>query len=151
MIGGYILSIAGIVLLSAVISVIAPGGKMGKFVKGMTRLFIFVVLVAPFVKLVRDPEALLPSAEIGVDRGYLSVYTDMLSRADEREIAALLRAEFGVEAEVSVSRSFDDLSYEKIIVRIFDLGINGDEAHIDILSAIGERLEKIYGCKAEVS
>lgn len=148
---GYILSIAGVILISAVISVIAPGGKMGKFVKGMTRLFIFVVLITPFVKFAKDPQTFFSDSEVGMDGDYLAVYTAMLSRADEKEISSLLAQEYGVEAEISVSRSFDDFSYKKITVRITDFGINGEESHIDILSAIKERLEKSYGCAAEVS
>ena len=34
----YILSIAGVVLLSAVITIIAPSGKMGKFLRGAVKL-----------------------------------------------------------------------------------------------------------------
>ncbi len=148
---GYILSVAGVILISAVISVIAPSGKMGKFVKSMTRLFIFVVLIAPFVRFAKDPEAFLPSAQFDTDEHYLATYSDMLSRSDEREIAAMLEGEYGVTADIEVTRALDDFSYEKIIVKVTDFGINGDEAHIDILSAIEERLKTSYGCSAEVS
>ena len=40
----YILSIAGVVLLAAVITIIAPGGKMGKFLKGAVKLVILFVM-----------------------------------------------------------------------------------------------------------
>ena len=92
---GYILSVAGVILISAVISVIAPSGQMGKFVKSMTRLFIFVVLIAPFVRFAKDPEAFLPSAQFDTDEHYLATYSDMLSRSDEREIAAMLELPTG--------------------------------------------------------
>ena len=148
---GYILSIAGVILISAVVAVISPGGKMGKFVKNMTRLFIFVVLITPFVRFAKDPEAFFPATEIAADDGFLRDYAEMLSRKDGEEIALWIKEEFGVGAEAEVSRSFDDFSYEKIVVRVTDFGINGAESHIDILSAIRERLEKTYGCRAEVT
>ena len=148
---GYVLSIAGIVLISAVISIIAPSGRMGKFVKGMTRLFIFVVLITPFVRFARDPKTLLPSAELDTDESYLAAYSKLLSREDVEEVGCLLKSRFGVEAEVEVSRSFDDFSYEKIIVHVTDFGINGEETHIDILSAIGREIGERYGCKTEVT
>lgn len=147
---GYVLSIAGAILISAVISIIAPGGKMGKFVKGMTRLFIVVVLVTPFIRFAKDPQASLPSAEIGTDEGYLRTYTDMLSRSDEREIAAWLEEEWGISAKIAVSRSGEDFSYQKIAVTITDFGINGKESHIDIVSAVRQGLSERYGCEAEV-
>ena len=147
---GYILSIAGAILISAVITIISPGGKMGKFVKSMSRLFIFVVLITPFVKFIKEPEV-FTTAEIASDDGFLRDYAAMLSRKDSEEIVSWIKAEYGATAEAEVSRSFDDFSYEKIIVRVTDFGINGTESHIDILSAIGERLERMYGCSAEVS
>ncbi len=146
----YILSIAGVILISAVVAIISPSGKMGKFIKGMTRLFLFVVLISPFVSLVKG-EIHLPSAEFQTDEGYLRTYSRMLARSDEEEIARWIEGEFGVVAEVSVSRSVDDFSHEKISVRVTDFGINGEESHIDILSAIGKALYERYGCTAEVS
>ncbi len=148
--GAYILSIAGVILISAVISIIAPSGKMGKFVKGMTRLFIFVVLIAPFVKLIKSPETVLSDAEIGLDEGYLSAYSSMLSRSEAETVAASLKEEYGVTAEVELLRSPENLSYEKITVCVTDFGINGEETHIDILSSIAESLYARYGCMTEV-
>ncbi len=147
---GYILSIAGVILISAVIAIIAPGGKMGKFVKSMTRLFIFVVLITPFVRFVKDPNTALPSAEIALDEGYFKTYTAMLSRSEEEEIEAMLAEEYGISAEVTVARSQEDLSYKKIAVVVTDFGINGEEGHIDILSAVKERLSARYNCDVEV-
>lgn len=147
----YVLSLAGVILISAVISVVAPAGKMGGFIKGMTRLFIFVVLISPFVRFVKNPDAFLTGAEIETDDGYLKTYSAMLSRSDEEEIAAWLKETYGVTAELNVSRSFDDFSYEKITVRVRDFGINEVETHIDILSAIGEKLHGRYGCEVEVT
>ena len=45
----YILSIAGAVLLSAVITIISPSGKMGKFIKGTSKLLILVIMLAPVI------------------------------------------------------------------------------------------------------
>ena len=41
----YVLSIAGIVLVIAAVTIISPSGKMGKFIKGAGRLFILAVMV----------------------------------------------------------------------------------------------------------
>ncbi len=147
---GYVLSIAGVILISAVISIIAPSGKMGKFVKSMSRLFIFVILITPFVRFVKNPDAVLPSSEITEDEGYLRAYTSMLCKADEEEIASWMEEEYGVKSSVFVSRSSDDFSYKKIVVSVTDFGINGEESHIDILSAAKERLFGRYGCDVEV-
>ncbi len=148
---GYILAIAGAILISAVISIIAPNGKMGKFVKGISRLFIFVVLITPFVRFAKDPENFLPTAQVGTDEDYLRTYTEMLARSDEKELSAFLEEKYGIKTEISVSRSFDDFSYEKITVLVTDFGINENQTHIDIMSAIEESIETKYACKAEVT
>lgn len=147
---GYVLSVAGVVLISAVISIIAPSGKMGKFVKSISRLFIFVVLISPFVRFAKEPETFFPSTEMREDDVFLRKYAMKLSEADEAEISAWMTEEYGVESFVLVSRSSDDFSYQKIVVRVTDFGINGEESHIDIMSAARERLLERYGCDVEV-
>ena len=147
---GYVLSVAGVVLISAVISIIASSGKMGKFVKSISRLFIFVVLISPFVRFAKEPETFFPSAEMREDDVFLRKYAMKLSEADEAEISAWMTEEYGVESSVLVSRSSDDFSYQKIVVRVTDFGINGEESHIDIMSAARERLLVRYGCDVEV-
>lgn len=147
---GYVLSVAGVILISAVISIIAPSGKMGKFVKSISRLFIFVVLISPFVRFAKDPETFFPSAELKEDDSFLKIYAMKLSEADAEEISAWMTEEYGVGTSVLVSRSSDDFSYQKIVVRVIDFGINGEESHIDIMSAAKVRLLERYGCEVEV-
>ena len=148
----YVLSIAGAVLISAIITVVAPEGKMGKFVKGMTKLLIIVVLVTPFVSWLSGGEISFASEEVGTDENYLTQCARMLSEEDERQIAARLKEEFSVTAAAQVTRRADaTFSHEKIVVKILDFGISGQGEHIDILERVQAFLEEKYGCKAEVS
>lgn len=147
----YILSIAGVILISTLVSVIAPSGKMGKFVKGISKLFLVVILISPFASWMNGEGFSFETDALGRDERYLSACTSLLSRRDEAEIAAYLSEEYGIVGDVVVSRNSDDFSYEKISVRITDFGINGEGPHIDILSKIGESLKERYGCRVEVS
>lgn len=147
----YILSIAGVVLISTVISIIVPTGKMGKFIKGMTKLFILVVLIAPFVSWAGGDKYIFTTSELGRDTEYLEYCAVLLSEEDERKITAWLKEGYGVVAEVSVLRNFDGFTHEKIKVSISDFGINEPHTHIDIVADIRARLEHDYGCSAEVS
>ena len=102
---GYILAVAGAVLLSAALSVILPGGKMGAFLKGMSRLVVFAVLAAPLVSLVTKRDGLtFQSAEIGEDSGYLTECARLLSERDEAEISSFLQEEYSLTAAASVTR-----------------------------------------------
>lgn len=148
----YVLAIAGVVLLSAVISIIAPNGKMGKFIKGAMRLAILVVLVSPFASWLGGKKISIPTASIGEDTAYLEYCAGRLSERDEEEIRAYLQEEFCVTAEAEVTRGADStFSYKKISVKISDFGILGQDERIDIMSRIKEALQTKYGCEAEVT
>lgn len=147
----YILSIAGVILISALISILAPSGRMGKFVKGMTKLFILVVLISPFAKMAGGDPLSFRTGKIGQDENFLAAYTELLCRRDEEDIARFLKEKYDASGEIVVSRKSDDFSYEKISVAVTDFGINDGESHIDILSQIEEALLDRYDCGVEVS
>ncbi|MDE6274078.1 MAG: stage III sporulation protein AF [Clostridiales bacterium] len=149
---GYILSIAGVVLLSAVVAVIAPNGKMGKFVKGTVKLIGLVILITPFVSLFRGEGFVFQSENIALDSAYIQNSVNLMSDADEREIASYLKSEYGVTAEVECERNSDSrFSVKTLRIKIVDFGIIGDGEHIDNLSSIRSDLEKRYCCEAEVT
>ena len=148
----YVLSIAGIVLVIAALTIIAPNGKMGKFIKGAGRLFIIVIMVAPFVSFFADKNnSLFETEEIVIDSGYLESCAKMLENDDEEEITAYLSEELFIRAEVKVSRSGrTGFPREKIEVKIIEMGINGQVGHIDKAEDVRKVLEERYGCEAVV-
>ncbi len=148
----YILAIAGIVLLSAVVSVIAPSGKMGKFIKGAMRLAILVVLISPFANWIGGKQLSIPTASVGEDSNYLQYCAKRLSEEDEKAIEKFLQQEFSVIAEVEVTRTPDsNFKREKISAKISDFGIIGQDEHIDMIHRIQETLQTKYGCPTEVA
>lgn len=149
----YILSIAGVVLISAIVTIIAPNGKMGKFVKGTVRLFILVVMLAPFIGWIRGREfKALESANIGEDSAYLAHCRESIEAEDTREIAAYISETFEVSAQVEVIR--EDSAYfplSKISVKVDWDGINGGDERIHIMTCIQEALTARYGAETEVA
>ena len=148
----YVLSIAGIVLVIAALTIIAPSGKMGKFIKGAGRLFIIVVMVAPFVSFFTEKDnSLFDSGEFVLDNSYLKSCAQILEDEDEKEITAYLSEQLSVTAEVKVLRSTGTgFPREKIEVKILDIGINGQGGHIDKAEDVRRALEERYGCEAVV-
>ncbi len=148
----YILSIAGAVLLSAVITVIAPGGRMGKFLRGAVNLVILVVMAAPLTALFRGEGEMLGAGSIAYDEGYLAYCAETLSAEDEAALCVFLQEEYGVTARAQVVRRAEaGFAYEKIYVEILDFGIIGQDEHIYMTEQIESALEECYGCAAEVS
>ena len=148
----YILSIAGAVLLSAVITVIAPGGRMGKFLRGAVNLVILVVMAAPLTALFRGGGGMLDAGSVAYDEGYLAYCAETLSAEDEAALCVFLQEEYGVTARAQVVRRAEaGFAYEKIYVEILDFGIIGQDEHIYMTEQIEGALEERYGCAAEVS
>lgn len=141
----YILAIAGIVLISALVAVIAPRGKMGDFLKGSTRLLLLIVMVSPLFGL--DGTA-VPEGKDGYlpDESYLAGIAERLGTRDEEELEALIRSELGISAEVDVKREISAyFPLVKITVRTGNEGINGEEERIHIVTRIKELLAPYCG------
>lgn len=149
----YVLSVAGIILIIAALSIISPSGKMGNFVKGMGKLFIIVVMTAPFVSLfTKKDESLFVSEQIQTDSDYLTHCAELLCEEDERDIEAYLSEAFSLKAEVEVFRKKDNgFPREKIEVKINDFGIFGQGGNINKTEDVQRVLEERYGCTAVVS
>ena len=148
----YILSIAGAVLLSAVITIISPSGKMGKFIKGTSKLLILVIMLAPVISIFSGKAISLESSAVGTDTGYLESCAKILEERDEESIRVYLSEEFCVQGDAQVTRSFESgFPIQTIHVKINDFGIIGQDEHIDIMRRVQAALEEKYGCSAVVS
>lgn len=149
----YILSIAGAVMLSAVVSMILPEGKMGKFVKGGLKLVVLVVLVSPFVSFFSGGSFdFSDGGKLKTDGGYLEKSVSLMADADERDVYNLIKENFGVESVVRVEYSSEEFpSRKKISVIVVNFGIYGEDEHIDIIDKITDAVESAYGCETEVS
>lgn len=148
----YILSIAGVVLICAVITVIAPHGKMGKFIKGSMRLFILVVMISPLIGWVQKGElSIATDTQIENDEGYLTHCAAILEEDDENALCEYLEKKFGVSALIEVERVKNaPFERKKIVIILSDEGINGEEGRIYMVARIQEAVEALYGCTTEV-
>lgn len=145
----YILRVAGAVILSAVLSLIVPEGKMGAFLRGICKLFLVAVLISPVLGFFSEGKFSFTSgSSTPSDEAYLLHCAEILSREDEKVIQKMVKEEFGLEAEVQVERGAD-YSYKKIFVHLPEDGITVGDEHIHIASEIKSRLVG-YGCETEV-
>lgn len=145
----YILAVAGAVLLSAALAIVAPSGKMGKFVKGMTKLVLLVVLLTPFFGIAEGKPIVFDSAPIGEDEAFLTACDKMAERDAEEGIEAMLFRTYNIGCEATAKRG-KERRFEKISVKITDFGIYGQDRHIDMIADVKKLLEEAFGCEAEV-
>lgn len=147
----YVLRIAGAVLISAVMSLIVPNGKMGKLIQGMGQLFVVLILVSPVVSFLSGGSFSFRYDDLTNDDSFIQASTELAQERDAETIETFLRETFDIQTEVIVCRIADG-SYrlEKIVVEIIDFGINKKEEHIDITTQVQSRLQQEYGCDVEV-
>ncbi len=148
----YVLCVAGAVLLAAVVTVICPSGRMGKFVRGMGKLVILAVLLSPLPSLFGKGLFRFSDASVRTDAGYLRRCADLLEQRDAPAVEAYIMDTFGAQSAASTEREAKEgFALLKITVKITNDGINGQDGHINIVTRVKEALEERYACPAEVT
>ncbi len=144
----YVLSIAGVVLITSLLSLLLPKGKLSASIRLAAKLVGLLVLIAPFVKFASGGTGFSP--ELSVD--YLSTCERLAEEGEAGRIKLLVEQDFGVTAEIAVDcMAKSPFSVKKITVTVVDFGIFGQEAHIDIMTKIKRAAIEEYGCEVIVS
>ena len=147
----YILSVAGAVILSVVVSLVLPEGRLAPLIRGAAKLITLLMLVSPLLSLLRGEAFFQNNDTAAEEERFLLSCTQLAETNAERAIGSWLEEEFGVLAESRVTFAQDgSYSAKEVTVCVTDFGIYGEEAHIDISLQIGEALEKWFGCPVEV-
>ncbi len=147
----YILSVAGAVLLSAVVSILVPDGKLGPLIRGMTKLLTLILLVSPVISLFRGTGFSFDETVYEEDASFLAAAAKRAEEREENAVESWLQTQYGIEGKADVDFNEDgSYSAKSVTVCIADFGIYEDAAHIDISLHIEEALEEQYGCEAEI-
>ena len=147
----YILSVAGAVILSVVVSLVLPESRLAPLIRGAAKLITLLMLVSPLLSLLRGEAFFQNNDTAAEEERFLLSCTQLAETNAERAIGSWLEEEFGVLAESRVTFAQDgSYSAKEVTVCVTDFGIYGEEAHIDISLQIGETLEKWFGCPVEV-
>lgn len=135
----YVLAIAGMAILTAIVSVLMPRKKFAKTIGGILKLCMILTLVAPVLGLIRQDTTFFSSeADISaVDGAYIN---NSYALAIERQ----LKKQFGVtvRAEVTFSEN-EEQTPANVQIYIEDFGMNDEEEHINIITQIAETVEKL--------
>ncbi|MDR2047011.1 MAG: stage III sporulation protein AF [Clostridiales bacterium] len=146
----WIISVAGVSVLTVLLDIILPEGQMNKYVKGVLSVVVTVVIISPAAGLLKDGldfERLFGFARnvYAVDQNYVyAVYADAYG-AEEARMKSLLSGA-GIKIE-SADIVFDPANKRKILyVNIFlrQSVIDGDSAHINISDGIKKLISEKY-------
>ena len=103
---GYILAVCGAVILSALVTILLPEGKTGKFINGMLRVFCVAVMLVPLYGMFEKFGApSLPeggSDEVALDESFMErVFSEQaLAQAEALEKSLSEDPGISVSAEI---------------------------------------------------
>ena len=152
----YILGVCGAVILSAFLLLLLPGGKLGKFIGGVLKLFCVAVILLPIPQLLRDFDiggGVASSASMNLDESFIASMFERRAREQEEELVALFAEDPGIGVAADVAWEAESYAYRVtgVSVRIEDFGIYGEDRHIFVIEQVESRLGKLFDESVEVS
>ena len=138
----WIVSIIAVVIITAIISLILPEGKTGKFIKSIFSLFIVFTIIKPMFYLKNNEfkyEDIFNQSEIELQFGFIEYVFQ--SKIDEYENNCIeILENSGVNnAFVEIIYSNDKettIKIECVLINLENSVIISDKSHIDIIKEI---------------
>lgn len=147
----YILAVCGAVILSALVTIVLPEGKTGKFIGGILRLFCLLVMLTPLLTLLQtgssgDVFAADGKTEIVLDDPFVTYMFDRRADEEEQAVQEQLAEEFGIRTAVQIGWKSVEYAYtvSKVEIAIEDFGIYGEDEHIFVIEQVRSRVSELY-------
>lgn len=142
---GYILGVCGAAILSALITILLPEGRTGKFVTGILRLFCLLVLLLPLFSLAESFSFTL-NGKAEPDRAFLEYMCEERAREEEQDFEALALEKLDAEVDVTLTAEVVEWEYvvSKVTIKIIKTGMNGEDGHIFIIERLGELSDQFF-------
>ena len=144
----YLLSVVGVVLLTVLIDLILPDGKINKYVKSVVAIVVVAVIISPVAKLVKsdfDFSNLFTNSSYQVDEVILNELTNQNLQNYQSEWESNLEklGYSGVHISIACAEKNGNQIIKYIYVDLCDLVINKNESHIDYYTKIKESVAKL--------
>lgn len=146
----WILSIAGVTILSVVVDLILPSGQTAKYIKNIFAFVMILVIISPLPALIKgnfNVNDIFESEEIVLQEDYIyQVNRDKLT-ALEKEITSSLEEKGIKNVVVTINADIFQIEMKilEVSVDLSDLVIDENSGHIDIEKAITEVVNRLVG------
>ena len=137
----WILSIAGICLLSVVIDLILPDGSMNSHIKRVFSYIIVLAVLMPFANLIKggfNLEDVFSEVEINIQDDF--IYNINQAKLDSwlKEINEAINNKKIVGVTVSISANIfeSDMIIDAVYVDLYNAVINTNDKNIDIMTEV---------------
>ncbi len=148
----YILSVCGAVLISALVTLLMPEGRSGKFIGGILRLFCLLAILAPLLAFVRsDLPDLSSSAQSAPDGAFIEYFYGRYAKEQGKMLEKTLEEEFSLSLNVQIGWEIDGYSYHlsEVAVEVENFGMYGEGEHILVISELESRVRALTNLSAE--
>ena len=135
----WLLNIVVAVIITAVLSIILPEGKMGKFIKSFFAFFIMLIILMPVINIdfsAIDYEMIFSSNNISVQTDYIEYSSDKKISFYEGQCAEIAEncgitgAKVDINYEITTN---GNLQIKNVIFNLKNAEFISDKAHIDII------------------
>lgn len=146
----WILSIAGVTILSVAVDLILPSGQTAKYIKNIFAFVMILVIISPLPALIKgnfNVNDIFESEEIVLQEDYIyQVNRDKLTALEE-EITSSLEEKGIKNVVVTINADIFQIEMKilEVNVDLSDLVIDENSGHIDIEKAITEVVDRLVG------
>ena len=151
----WIISISAVVIITAVISLILPEGKIGKYIKSIFSLFIVFTIIKPLFYIKNSEfnyENIFNQNEIELQFGFIEFISQEKIKEYENNCINILEKVGVNNALVEIIYSNDNQSkikIEFINVNLKNSVIISDKSHIDIIKEIKNNISTYLNVSIE--
>lgn len=148
---GYILAVCGAVILSALVTILLPEGKTGKFINGMLRVFCVAVMLVPLCGLFEKFGApSLPeggSEEVALDESFMERVFSEQALAQAEALETSLSEDPGISVSAEILWECVEYAYtvREVRIEIENFGIYGEDEHIFVIEQVKNTVFAMYG------
>lgn len=138
----WIISVCALAIITTIILIILPQGKLGQYIKNIFSLLLVIVIIQPIVKINFDTlsyDFFNYDIEVELQDNYLTYVTN--SRVENLELKCEnIILNLGVKgASVDIQANIKDFDFKKIdkvLINLEKAEIINDNSHIDIIEQI---------------
>lgn len=148
----WIISIAVIIILITVISILLPEGKCGKFIKAILSLIVILVIIKPIFNIDINQEVLdvfSYDSSMVLQDDYLNYVSSKKITFYEEEVTNILRSYKIENAKINIDTNVENnqLKVMKIHINLKESVINSSIEHMYIIKDIKSRVAKLLNVK----
>lgn len=139
----YVLGVCGAVLISALVTLLLPEGKTGKFIHGILKLFCLVVILVPLLAFFKNfslSSGGSTESSMTLDENFIEYAAQERAESDGKALKSELEQIYKVVVKVRVVWEIDENIYiiTGVEIKIEDFGIYENDEHIIIIDQIAE-------------